>query len=325
MRESDIRLLERGREVIALERDAVARVGSLLDANFIRAIRLLKRCSGKVIVTGVGKSGIIAQKLAATLTSTGTPAFHLHPVDALHGDLGMAQPGDVMILLSKSGDTPEIARLLPALKQLGLGTIAITGKSRSLLANQATVVLDASVEREACSYDLAPTSSTTAMLALSDALAVVLYEAKGYTQDIFAATHPGGAIGRRLLTRLDELMKQGDEIPQVTRSASFGEVVAEISRKRLGALLVTRGKRLLGIITDGDLRRLLEREVDIYTMTAGEMMTPGPMVAPVEMLGSAALVLLEEHKRTHLPVVDRRGSLRGIVHLHDLIEAGLRG
>jgi arabinose-5-phosphate isomerase len=324
MTPSDKRLLERGREVITLERDAVDRVRGRLDADFVRAIQLLKKCRGKVIVTGVGKSGIIAQKLAATLTSTGTPAFHLHPVDALHGDLGMAQPGDVMILLSKSGDSPEIAGLLPALKELRLGMIAITGNSTSILGKRATVVLDASVEREACSYDLAPTSSTTAMLALCDALAVVLYEAKGYTETMFAATHPGGAIGRRLLTRLDELMKQGDAIPQVGSSARFGEVVAEISRKRLGAVLVTRGKRLLGIITDGDLRRLLERRVDIYTMNAGEIMTPSPMTASVETLGSAALVLLEEHKRTHLPVVDRRGSLRGIVHLHDLIEAGLK-
>lgn len=324
MTAADQRLLERGREVIALERDAVDRVRGRLDADFVRAIQLLKKCRGKVIVTGVGKSGIIAQKLAATLTSTGTPAFHLHPVDALHGDLGMAQPGDVMILLSKSGDSPEIAGLLPALKELRLVMIAITGNSTSLLGKRATVVLDASVEREACSYDLAPTSSTTAMLALCDALAVVLYEAKGYTETMFAATHPGGAIGRRLLTRLDELMKQGEAIPQVGVSARFGEVVAEISRKRLGAVLVTRGKRLLGIITDGDLRRLLERRVDIYTMNAGEIMTPSPMTASVETLGSAALVLLEEHKRTHLPVVDRRGSLRGIVHLHDLIEAGLK-
>jgi arabinose-5-phosphate isomerase len=317
-------MTERGREVLSIERDAIDGVASRLDGNFERAVELLRRARGKVILTGVGKSGIIAQKITATLNSTGTPAFYMHPNDALHGDLGMAQPGDLILILSKSGDTPELAQLLPALKKLGVKIIALTGNATSLLARAADVQLDCSVDREACPYDLAPTASTTAMLALGDALAVVLYERKGFTRENFAATHPGGTIGRRLLLKLEDLMKQGEAIPSVAATAPFQEVLVEISRKRLGATLVTKGRRLLGIITDGDLRRLLEKRADIYAMRASEMMTAGPMVAPAEMLGSAALVMLEDHKRTHLPVVDARGRLLGIVHIHDLIEAGLK-
>ncbi len=318
------RLVERGREVLAIERAALERVASLLDARFERAVGLLRRCKGKVLLTGVGKSGIIAQKITATLNSTGTPAYYMHPNDALHGDLGMAQPEDVIVILSKSGDTPELAQLLPALRKLGVKIIAITGNAASSLARGATVVLDCSVDREACPFDLAPTASTTAMLGLGDALAVTLYEEKGFTREGFAATHPGGTIGRRLLLRLEDIMKREDAIPAVPENAPFEGVVMEISRKRLGATMVTRRNKLLGIITDGDLRRLLERKADIYAMRAGEMMTPAPMTASPEMLGSAALVMLEEHKRTHLPVVDRRGALLGVVHLHDLIEAGLK-
>jgi arabinose-5-phosphate isomerase len=317
-------LVERGREVLAIERDAIEGVAARLDEKFERAVELLRRTKGKVILTGVGKSGIIAQKITATLNSTGTPAFYMHPNDALHGDLGMAQPGDLILILSKSGDTPELAQLLPALRKLGVKIIALTGNISSLLARAAHVLLDCSVDREACPYDLAPTASTTAMLALGDALAVVLYERKGFTRENFAATHPGGTIGRRLLLKLEDLMKQGDAIPAVAATAPFQEVLVEIGRKRLGAALVTKGRRLLGIITDGDLRRLLEKRADIYAMSAVEMMTAGPMIAPPEMLGSAALVMLEDHKRTHLPIVDARGRLMGIVHIHDLIEAGLK-
>ncbi len=318
------RLVKRGREVLAIEQRALERVALALDASFERAVAVLRRCRGKVLLTGVGKSGIIAQKITATLNSTGTPAYYMHPNDALHGDLGMAQRGDVILILSKSGDTPELAQLLPALRKLGVTIIAITGNLHGLLARQATVVLDASVEREACPLDLAPTASTTAMLALGDALAVVLYEEKGFTREGFAATHPGGSLGRRLLLRLEDIMKRAEDIPVVAAGAPFEQVVLEISRKRLGAVLVTRGTKLLGIITDGDLRRLLERKADIYSMRASEMMTANPMTALPDMLGAAALLVLEEHKRTQLPVVDKRGRLLGVVHLHDLIEAGLK-
>ncbi len=325
MKSRSITLHERGREVIRIEREALAVLEERLDRSFDRAVELLRRSKGKVILTGVGKSGIIAQKITATLNSTGTPAFNLHPSDALHGDLGMVSRGDAVIVLSKSGDTAELTQLLSVLRKSGVTIIGITGNPASTLGREADVVLDCSVEREACPFDLAPTASTTAMLALGDALAVVLYEQKGFTRDDFATTHPGGMIGRKLLLRLEDLMKRGDAVPTVPASARLDEVVLEISRKRMGATLVTERNRLTGIITDGDLRRLLERKVDLYSMTAADLMTVDPMTAGPEMLGSAALVMLEENKRTQLPVVDTRRRVLGIVHLHDLIEAGLKG
>ncbi|MEP7219212.1 MAG: KpsF/GutQ family sugar-phosphate isomerase [Bacteroidota bacterium] len=314
----------RGREVIRIERDALDDLAARIDGAFGGAIELLHECRGHVLLTGVGKSGIIAQKITATLNSTGTPAYYMHPNDALHGDLGMAKPGDVVMILSKSGDSPELAQLLPPLRRLGVKIIALTGGAGSQLARASDVVLDCSVAREACPFDLAPTSSTTAMLALGDALAVVLYELKGFTRADFAATHPGGVIGRRLLLKLEDIMKRDEKVPVVAPGAPFEGVVMEISRKRLGATFVVDGGLLRGIITDGDLRRLLELKADIYTMNASEMMTPDPMSAPPDMLGSAALVMLEEHKRMQLPVVDGAGRLLGVVHLHDLIEAGLK-
>ncbi|MBC8144059.1 MAG: KpsF/GutQ family sugar-phosphate isomerase [bacterium] len=300
-------------------------MSTLLDHNFERAIELLLGCTGKVIVTGVGKSGIIAQKITATLNSTGTPAFYLHPADAMHGDLGMLRGEDVVIILSKSGDTMELARLMPSLRQSGVGIIALAGNNDSVLARFSSVVIDCSVEREACPLDLAPTASTTAMLAVGDALAVVLYEAKGFTREDFALTHPGGQIGRRLLLRLDDIMKRDDQLPSVMPGTNSHEVILEISRKRLGcALVVDSADHLVGIVTDGDLRRMLEHGVDISSMVAADMMTVDPMSAGPETLGTTALVLLEEHKRMHLPVVDTSGILLGIIHLHDLIEMGLR-
>jgi arabinose-5-phosphate isomerase len=324
MTSAESELIERGRQVLAIERAAVQGIEERLDRTFARAVGLLYRCRGKVILTGVGKSGIIAQKITATLNSTGTPAFYLHPADALHGDVGMVRAEDAVIILSKSGDTSELAQLLPSLAKIGPKIVAITGNQRSALARAADVVLDCTVEREACSFDIAPTASTTAMLALGDALAVVLYERKGFTRDDFATTHPGGLIGRRLLLKLSDIMKCDDAVPIVRRDDGFNEVVLEMSRKRLGATLVADGrKKLLGIITDGDLRRLLERRADLYAMKAADLMTADPMSVSADMLGTSALVMLEETKRTHLPVVDARGRVLGIVHLHDLIEAGL--
>jgi arabinose-5-phosphate isomerase len=316
--------IARGRRVIDAERAALERVSALLGASFERAVAMLASSSGKVILTGVGKSGTIAQKITATLNSTGTPAFYLHPADALHGDLGMVRGDDIVIVLSKSGDTMELSMLLPALRRSGVRIIAITGNGDSLLAREATVVIDCSVEREACPLDLAPTASTTAMLALGDALAVVLYEAKGFTREDFALTHPGGTIGRRLLLHLEDIMKSDGDMPVVSPHARFHDVIIEISRGRLGCALVVEDETLQGIITDGDLRRLLERQDDLASLRAAQMMTRDPMTASPETLGTTALVMLEEKKRTHLPIVDESGRLRGIVHLHDLIELGLR-
>lgn len=320
---SDIVL--RGREVVAIERSGLERLERLIDHNFAQAIELLERSTGKVVLTGVGKSGIVAQKITATLNSTGTPALYLHPIDALHGDLGVVQSEDVVVVLSKSGNTTELSQLFPALRVLGVQIIAITGNLNGPISSVATVTLDCSVEREACPFDLAPTASTTAMLALGDALAVVLYERKGFTEEDFAATHPGGSIGRRLLLRLEDLMKSGEDIPIVLPDEDFNGVIVEMSRKRLGATLVAnQDGKLAGIITDGDLRRLLERRTDIYQLTAQAMMTPSPMAASTDMLGSAGLALLEKNKRTQLPVVDGSGVILGIIHIHDLIEAGLK-
>jgi len=324
MNARDSALVARGRAVLDVERAALERVASRLDLSFARAVRALERTPGKVLVTGVGKSGIIALKIAATLTSTGTPAFALHAVDALHGDLGMAQPGDVVIVLSKSGASAELEQLLPALQVIGVTTIAITGNVRSALARAAQVVLDCSVEREACPFDLAPTASTTAMLALGDALAVALLERKGISRDVFARTHPGGAIGRQLAMRVEEVMKQGDALPIVPPGARIDTIVPEMGRGRMGAALVVQRGRLLGIITDGDLRRLLESRADLYALNAREMMTTSPTTAPPDLPAAAALALLEEQKRTQLPIVDARGKLLGAVHLHDLVEKGLR-
>lgn len=316
----------RGKEIISIEQEALQGVAELLGMEFDRAVKLLLKCRGKVILTGVGKSGIIAQKITATLNSTGTPAFNLHPNDALHGDLGMVQFGDVVIILSKSGESPELHQLLSVLHGRKLKIIAMTGNASSTLARAATVVLNCAVEREACSYDIAPTASTTAMLALGDALAVVLYEEKGFTRDDFALTHPGGLIGKRLLLKLEDLMKRGDAIPAVNKQAKVDEILLEISRKRMGATLVVERRKLVGIITDGDLRRALERKMDLYAMRAADLMTTEPLAAPPDMLGTAGLMLLEsgEQRRTQLPIVNSRGAVLGIVHLHDLIDAGLK-
>lgn len=317
-------IVARGREVVSIERAALERLESLIGDTFEEATALLERCVGKIVLTGVGKSGIVAQKITATFNSTGTPALYLHPIDALHGDLGVVQPDDVVIIFSKSGSTSELSQLFPPLRALGVRIIAITGNPAGPISRIATVTLDCSVEREACPFDLAPTASTTSMLALGDALAVVLYERKGFTQEDFAATHPGGNIGRRLLLRLEDMMKTGESIPVVGPGEGFNDVIVEMSRKRMGATLVVDDGRLIGIVTDGDLRRLLERRTDLYELTALQMMTADPMTASPDTLGSAALVMLEEKKRTHLPVIDSEGSVLGIVHMHDLIEAGLK-
>lgn len=316
----------RGKEIIAIEQQALQGVAESLGEEFDRAITLLLQCRGKVILIGVGKSGIIAKKITATLNSTGTPSCSLHPSDALHGDVGVVQDGDVVIILSKSGESPELLQLLPMLHGRPLSMIAITSNPTSRVARAAAAVLSCAVEREACSYDIAPTASTTAMLALGDALAVVLYEQKGFTRDGFALTHPGGSIGKRLLLKLQDLMATGDAVPTVGKQAKVDEILIEISRKRMGATLVVEQGKLLGIITDGDLRRALERKADLYAMRAADLMTTTPLTAPPDMLGTAGLMLLEsgQQRRTQLPVVSRHGKVLGIVHLHDLIDAGLK-
>ena len=324
-----------GENVVRIEAEALRaladRIAGPMAANFNRAVDLLHACQGRVVVTGMGKSGIIARKIAATLSSIGTPALFMHPVEALHGDLGMVVRGDVVLALSASGETEEILRLLATLKRLQVPLIAMTcdemtrdemspeNKSKiSTLASAADVALDCSVAKEACSLGLAPTASTTTMLALGDALAVVLSERRGFKEEDFANLHPGGKLGKRL-ARVESLMHSGDAVPRVSPQTRMPDVIYEMSRKKLGVAAVVKDEKLVGIISDGDLRRLLEkRGKDVLDLTAGESMTPTPKtIAPTEF-ATAALALMEEKKITSLAVVDAAGNLLGIVHLHDL-------
>lgn len=318
-----------GENVVRIEAEALRaladRIAGPMAANFNRAVDLLHACQCRVVVTGMGKSGIIARKIAATLSSIGTPALFLHPVEALHGDLGMVVRGDVVLALSASGETEEILRLLATLKRLQVPLIAMTcdeivqGKAKaSTLASAAEVVLDCSVAKEACSMGLAPTASTTTMLALGDALAVVLSERRGFKEEDFANLHPGGTLGMRL-ARVESLMHSGEAVPRVSPQTKMPEVIYEMSRKKLGITAVVDGEKLAGIISDGDLRRLLEkRGKDALDLTAQESMTANPKtIAPTEF-ATAALALMEEKKITSLAVVDAAGNLLGIVHLHDL-------
>jgi arabinose-5-phosphate isomerase len=288
---------------------------------FSRAVELVLRCgegNGRVVVTGMGKSGIIAQKIAATLSSTGSPALFLHPAEAVHGDLGVLMPGDVVIALSASGETEEILRLLATLKRKGDALISFSCNLDSTLAAASDVALDCGVEREACGLNLAPTASTTAMLALGDALAIAVSIRKGFKAEDFAELHPGGKLGKQL-AKVRDLMHSGDEVPVVTPSTSMADVIYEMSSKKLGVTTVQEAGRLCGIISDGDLRRLLEREGGAaLSRTAGEAMNPHPRTIAVTELAARALALLEERKITSLVVVDANQKVEGVLHLHDL-------
>ena len=324
-----------GENVVRIEAEALRELadrlaGPMADA-FRRAVELICGCSGRVVVTGMGKSGIIARKIAATLNSTGTPALFMHPVEAVHGDLGVVVKGDAVVALSASGETEEILRLLATLKRLQVPLIALTcdelygdgGKNAcatqaSTLAAAADVALDCSVAKEACSLGLAPTASTTAMLALGDALAVAISEKRGFKEEDFANLHPGGKLGKRL-ARVGSLMHTGDAVPRVTPQTQMPEVIYEMSRKKLGVTTVVDGEKLVGVISDGDLRRLLEkRGKDALDLTAGECMTRAPKTISGQEFAATALAMMEEKKITSLAVVDTEGNLQGIVHLHDL-------
>jgi arabinose-5-phosphate isomerase len=307
-------------EAAALEALA-ARLEGPMAAHFARAVDMILRCgesNGRVVVTGMGKSGIIAQKIAATLSSTGSPALFLHPAEAVHGDLGVLMPGDVVIALSASGETEEILRLLATVKRKGDALVSFSCNLQSTLAQSSDVALDCSVEREACGLNLVPTASTTAMLALGDALAVAVSLRKGFRAEDFAELHPGGKLGKRL-AKVRELMHSGEEIPTVTTFTPMADVIFEMSSKKLGITTVQEGGRLKGVISDGDLRRLLEREGGAaLSKTAGEAMNPHPRTIASSELGAKALAILEERKITSLVVVDADEKVEGIVHLHDL-------
>jgi arabinose-5-phosphate isomerase len=329
-----------GENVVRIEAEALRaladRIAGPMAAAFQCAVELLFCCAGRVVVTGMGKSGLIARKIAATFSSTGTPALYLHPVDAMHGDLGMVVRGDVVVALSASGETEEILQLLATLKRLRVPLIAMTGDeisgkkasasptplssspAVSTLAAAADVALDCSITQEACSLGLAPTASTTTMLALGDALAVTLSERRGFKEEDFANLHPGGKLGKRL-ARVESLMHSGEALPCVTPETRMPDVIYEMSRKKLGVTTVVEGGKLVGIISDGDLRRLLEkRGKDVMDLTAGEAMTRDPKTIALGEFAATALALMEERKITSLMVVDGGGRLEGIVHLHDL-------
>jgi len=297
----------------------VAAVSARLDETFAGAVQLVLSCQGRTVVSGMGKSGHVARKLASTLASTGTPAFFVHPAEASHGDLGMITAQDVLIALSNSGESAELLAIVPFIKREGARLIAITGNSSSTLAREADVHLDAGVEEEACPLGLAPTASTTAALALGDALAVALLEARGFDRDDFARSHPGGALGRRLLTYVRDVMRQGDSMPSVARGTKLSQAILEMSRKGLGmTAVVDEEARVIGIFTDGDLRRLMSRASNILTLTAGEVMTPNPITIGREVLAVEALKVMETHKITAVVVVGSEQKVEGVVQLHDL-------
>jgi arabinose-5-phosphate isomerase len=309
--------LQLARRVLETEAAAILRLMEGLDGRFERAVTLLQDCRGRVILTGMGKSGIICRKIAATLASTGTPAFFLHPAEAIHGDLGVLQADDAVVMVSYSGETEELARLVELIRRIGARIIAITGSPASTLARAADVSLDCHVNEEACPLNLAPTASTTAALALGDALAMVISVRKGFRQEDFANLHPGGKLGRRLL-RISQVMHGGDQLPLVGPETNMREVIYEMSRKGLGMTCVGDAGRLSGVITDGDLRRHMAAR-NVLDLTAGSVMTPDPATVSPDMLAVEALALMEQRKITSLVVVtgdDRR--IEGVVHLHDL-------
>lgn len=314
-------LVERGKRVLALEAAAVQRVADGLGPAFARAVELLAAARGRIIVSGVGKSGLIARKIAATFTSTGTPATFLHPVDSLHGDLGIVSRDDVAIVLSKSGASDDVFGLVTQLKRLAVPLIAVTGDADSALARQATVVLDAAVAEEACPETLAPTASTTVALALGDALAVTLLEVKGFKREDFAALHPGGALGRKLLLRVGDVMLTGD-LPTLAPQRPMRECVVLLAEKRGTVIVVNGSGELAGVVTAGDLTRLMERTDAFLDLPVGEVMTRTPKVTRADELAGAAVSVMERHGIMALPVLDGGRKVVGIVHLHDLMKAG---
>jgi arabinose-5-phosphate isomerase len=316
--------LDLARQVLEIEAQAIQNLIERLDSSFSNATQLILDCSGRVVVSGMGKSGHIARKIASTLASTGTPAFFVHPGEASHGDLGMIAEHDVLIALSNSGESPELLTIVPIIKRKGAKLIAMTGNPESSLAREADVHLDASVEQEACPLGLAPTASTTAALALGDALAVALLDARGFGAEDFARSHPGGALGRRLLVHVRDLMHDGDALPCVREDALLTEALLEMTRKGLGMTAVVDGSgRLTGIYTDGDLRRTLDKSGDIRALKVGAAMSPNPRTIAPDRLAAEAVQLMERHKINGLLVVDESHAPLGALNMHDLLRAGV--
>jgi len=320
----DSRVLAAGRRALTIEAQAVAALSDRLDHTFAAAVRTCLGCKGRVVVSGMGKSGHVAGKIAATLASTGTPSFFLHPAEASHGDLGMITREDVVLALSNSGETAELLTILPLIKRMGVPLVSMTGNPASTLARESDVHLDVSVPAEACPLNLAPTASTTASLAMGDALAVALLEMRGFTPEDFARSHPGGALGRRLLLRVEDVMRSGDALPAVQAATPLSGGLLEMSRKGLGLTAIVDGeRRVLGIFTDGDLRRTLDRQIDVHKTPMSEVMTRGCKTIGPGELAAEAVRLMEQHRITGLLVVDEAGRLVGALNVHDLLRAGV--
>jgi arabinose-5-phosphate isomerase len=314
--------LELARRVLAIEADAVRALIDRVDERFLAAVSLILACGGRVIVSGIGKTGHIARKIASTLSSTGTPAYFVHAAEASHGDLGMIRRDDVVIAISYSGESDELLRIVPLVKRQGAKLVVISGSADSSLAREADVFLDAGVAQEACPLNLAPTASTTAALALGDALAVALLDARGFSADDFARSHPGGSLGRKLLTHVVDVMRTGERIPQVRSGATLLDAILEITRKGMGmTTVVDADGRLVGLFTDGDLRRTMERNADLRATGVDEVMTRAPRSIRPEALAVEAVQVMEQRKSTQLPVVDDRGRLVGALNIHDLFHA----
>ena len=320
--EQHTHILDLARQTLDIEAQAILGVKKHLGEHFVQAVQAVLAVKGRVVVMGMGKSGHIGRKIAATLASTGTPAFFVHPAEASHGDLGMVTRDDLVIALSNSGESEELSAILPQIKRQGVMLLAITGQTQSTLAQYATWVLDSSVEKEACPMNLAPTASTTAQLALGDALAVAVLDARGFKQDDFARSHPGGSLGRRLLTLLSDIMRSGDQIPAVSLDVSLSELMREMSQKGLGAsAVIDDNRRVLGIFTDGDLRRLIEKGLDLRSMQAADVMHPNPTTLRDNALAVEAAELMELKRITSVLVVDANNILCGVVNSNDLMRA----
>jgi len=320
--------IEQAKKVLRIEADAISSLIDRLDDHFIRAVDLIMSCKGRVVVTGMGKSGHIGNKIAATLASTGTPALFLHPAEGIHGDLGMVTKGDLVIALSNSGETEELSRMLPSLKRIGIKIIALTGNIESTLARNSDEVIYVGVKEEACPLGLAPTASTTATLAMGDALAVVLLNRRGFREEDFACFHPGGSLGKRLLLRVRDIMHTGDAVPKVSVDTLIKDAIYEISSKKMGVTaVVDPAGKLLGVISDGDLRRWMERTEktgeNLLIKKAGDIMTRDPKVIAKDALAAEAMAMMETGSITCLMILDAAGKPEGVIHLHDLLKAGV--
>ena len=322
---SDEQIIAKGKQVIQTEGEAVLNLVNGINKDFIKAVNVILNSKGRVVFTGMGKSGLIARKIVSTMNSTGTAAIYMHPTDALHGDLGMVRKNDIVILISKSGHTEELVQLIPMFKRIDVVLIGMLGEPDSLLAKECNIVLNVGVKEEACPHDLAPTSSTTAALVMGDALAIALLEMRGFTAEDFALLHPGGSLGKRLSLKIEEVMIKGKDVPIVKEIASIRDSIFEITSKRLGTTCVVNEKGMLtGIITDGDLRRLLEKTMDIKNFIAADIMTSKPKTITKDLLASFAIQQMENFNITSLIVIDGEGKPEGIVHLHDLVKLGLQ-